>query len=226
MGVERFLHPSPEAIEGVHHRSSRSPLKKGCRTFPSADFARYSISTNTLGPPRRPCVRSACRRLRSADQRLQPLLQVGRRDLVEAVVDLAGIDEVLALAPSEIDAVPPASLSQSRRWSASPVARRSLDPVVHAAPRIGAVADLRHHALETDLVGVREYVFSVDLEAIAELHDSAGDDLLDLGLAADQQLLPDVAAVQLEQVERHQGELVLAAKLTVPPRGTIASAPL
>jgi hypothetical protein len=28
----------------AHQTSSRSPLKNGCRTFPSADFARYSIS--------------------------------------------------------------------------------------------------------------------------------------------------------------------------------------
>jgi hypothetical protein len=31
------------------HKSSRSPLKNGCRTFPSADFARYSISASSSG---------------------------------------------------------------------------------------------------------------------------------------------------------------------------------
>ena len=35
--------------------------------------------------------------LRLPDQRLQPLLQVGDRSLVEPVVDLTGIDELLAL---------------------------------------------------------------------------------------------------------------------------------
>src|SRR4051794_16596661 len=32
-----------------HHRSSLMPLKNGCRTFPSADFARYSISASNDG---------------------------------------------------------------------------------------------------------------------------------------------------------------------------------
>lgn len=48
-------------------------------------------------------------------------MQVGRGCLVEAMVDLAGIDEILALAPAEIDAVPllpssanPAMVSVSR----------------------------------------------------------------------------------------------------------------
>jgi hypothetical protein len=31
------------------HRFSRKPLKKGCRTLPSADMARYSISANNFG---------------------------------------------------------------------------------------------------------------------------------------------------------------------------------
>jgi hypothetical protein len=45
-------------------------------------------------------------RLRLADQGLQAFLQVGRGCLVEAEVDLAGVDEILALAPAEVDAVP------------------------------------------------------------------------------------------------------------------------
>src|SRR6478736_5673463 len=32
-----------------HHKSSRKPLKKGCLTLPSADFARYSISASSSG---------------------------------------------------------------------------------------------------------------------------------------------------------------------------------
>ena len=41
-----------------------------------------------------------------ADQRRQALAQIGGGCLVEAVVDLAGVDQVLALAAAEIDAVP------------------------------------------------------------------------------------------------------------------------
>jgi len=40
-GIQRFLRPLPEAIEGVNQRSSRNPRKNGWRTFPSEDFARY-----------------------------------------------------------------------------------------------------------------------------------------------------------------------------------------
>jgi uncharacterized LabA/DUF88 family protein len=54
--VLRLLNPFPPSIEGVldHHRSSRSPLKNGCRTLPSADFARYSISASSSGSTQMP----------------------------------------------------------------------------------------------------------------------------------------------------------------------------
>jgi hypothetical protein len=45
-------------------------------------------------------------RLCLADERRQTLAQIGSRFGVEAVVDLAGIDEVLALAAGQVDAVP------------------------------------------------------------------------------------------------------------------------
>jgi hypothetical protein len=41
--------PTARSVVGDHHRSSRRPLKKGCRTLPSADFARYSISARCFG---------------------------------------------------------------------------------------------------------------------------------------------------------------------------------
>ena len=73
--------------------------------------------------------------------------------------------------------------------------------------RIGAVAHLRHHALETELAGVREHLAAVDLEAFAELDVGAGDDLLQFGLALEQRQLPDIPAVQIEQVEGDQDDL-------------------
>jgi hypothetical protein len=61
--------------------------------------------------------------LRLADRWRQPLLQIGGGGLVEAVVDLAGVDQVLALAAADMEAVPvvaveaaPAILSLSR-WA-------------------------------------------------------------------------------------------------------------
>ncbi|MCK1718254.1 hypothetical protein IVA81_10925 [Bradyrhizobium sp. 141] len=47
--VERLVRPLPEAVEGVHHRSFRRPLKNWWRTFSSADWARYSICASSLG---------------------------------------------------------------------------------------------------------------------------------------------------------------------------------
>jgi hypothetical protein len=45
-------------------------------------------------------------RLCLADQRRQALLQVCGRDLVEAVVDLAGVDKLVALFPADVEPVP------------------------------------------------------------------------------------------------------------------------
>jgi hypothetical protein len=50
--------------------------------------------------------------LRLADQRFEPLSH--RRGLVETVVHFAGIDQIVALAPADVDAVPLPS------WSAKP----------------------------------------------------------------------------------------------------------
>jgi hypothetical protein len=38
----------------AHHKSSRIPLNTGCRTFPSADFALYSISASNDGSTQMP----------------------------------------------------------------------------------------------------------------------------------------------------------------------------
>jgi hypothetical protein len=36
---------------GIAHKCSPTPLKNGCRTFPSVDFARYLISAGGDGSP-------------------------------------------------------------------------------------------------------------------------------------------------------------------------------
>ena len=54
IAVEPLIGPLPESVEGVHYRSSRRALKNGCRTFPSADFARYSISASSFGSTQMP----------------------------------------------------------------------------------------------------------------------------------------------------------------------------
>jgi hypothetical protein len=51
--------------------------------------------------------------LRFPDQRLEPSLQILRRCGVKAVVDLTGVDQLFALLPGKIKAVP---LRLSLRW--------------------------------------------------------------------------------------------------------------
>jgi hypothetical protein len=53
--------------------------------------------------------------LRLADQRRQPLAQLGGRLPVKAMVNLAGVEQVLALAPADIDAVPFVAVVTHRR---------------------------------------------------------------------------------------------------------------
>ena len=45
---------SPHQGHAPTHKSSRMPLKKGWRTLPSADFARYSISASSDGSTQMP----------------------------------------------------------------------------------------------------------------------------------------------------------------------------
>ena len=85
------------------HGSSRKPRKNGCRTFPSADFARYLIRRA------RNLLRES---LRLPDERREAPFQVGGQDLVEAVIALAGIDKVVALAPADVEPVPPVAVER------------------------------------------------------------------------------------------------------------------
>jgi hypothetical protein len=50
-----------------------------------------------------------------ADQRRQALAKVSGRLLVKAVIDLAGIDQVIALAPADVDAVPVVAVERKAR---------------------------------------------------------------------------------------------------------------
>jgi hypothetical protein len=74
-----------------------------------------------------------------ADQRFQARLQLGGRCFIEAVVDLAGINQVVALQPAEIDAVELVCL-QREAGDRQRLALRAgfLDPVIAAAGRIAA----------------------------------------------------------------------------------------
>lgn len=57
-GPVRMILANPALIVALramlHQRSSRNPLKNGCRTLPSADLARYSTSANSFGSTQMP----------------------------------------------------------------------------------------------------------------------------------------------------------------------------
>src|ERR1700733_1073230 len=44
--------------------------------------------------------------LSPSDEGCKPLLQIGGRDLIEAMVDFAGVDQIVALAPADVETVP------------------------------------------------------------------------------------------------------------------------
>ena len=105
-----------------------------------------------------------------ADQRRQAFAQRGDRGLVEAEVDLTGIDQVLALAAADIDAVPLAAVErESRNGQGLTLGTGLLDPVVASAGSVAAVTDLGDDAFQANRAGVRKHLTAVDLEALAEL---------------------------------------------------------
>jgi hypothetical protein len=134
------------------------PLKNGCRTFPSADFARYSISARSFGStqmPLCPIRRANACVFRTSGSRHLP--KVCGRGLVEAVVDLAGVDEVASLAAADVEPVPFRAVQRDAGdGQGLPLRAGLLDPVVAAARRVDAFADFGYDAFQTDLSGVRE----------------------------------------------------------------------
>src|SRR5207249_3269953 len=93
------------------------------------------------------------------DEGFKPLLRVGSRDLVEAVVDFAGVDQILALAPADVESVPLRTIEcKTGNGQRLPLRAGLLDPVVRAARRIRAVPHFRDDAFETDFTGVRKHL--------------------------------------------------------------------
>jgi hypothetical protein len=152
------------------------------------------------------------------------LPQIGGRRFVEATIHLAGVDQIFALPPADVDAVPLVSIERlagdGQRLSA---ARRSSSPS-YCRGRSHRRRPGPSTPTPSGRVCRRARTSSrpPKLEAFAELDVGVGDDLLQFGLAPDQRLLPDAATVQVGQVERHQNdtlalqlkfdELVLATK--------------
>jgi len=74
---------------------------------------------------------------------------------------------------------------------------------------------------------VREHLLAVDLEGFAELDVGAGDDLLEFGLTLVERQLPQVAAVQVQEVERDKDDTRrLAFEFVLQQPGSAALTPI
>ena len=114
---------------------------------------------------------------------------------------LPRVDEIVALAPADEESVPLAAVEREAGDGQGLALRAGLlHPVVASSGRVDAVAHLRHHAFQADLACVREHFLAIDLEAFAELDVGPGDDLLQFGR------LPEIAPVQIEQIEGDQND--------------------
>jgi hypothetical protein len=101
------------------------------------------------------------------------------------VVYLARIDQLFALAPAEIDAIPFFAVEREPGDSQRLTLGTGLfHPIVDATRDVPATAYLRDDALKASLEGVLVDLATIDLEALAELDIGLGDDFLEQGLTA------------------------------------------
>jgi hypothetical protein len=68
---------------------------------------------------------------------------------------------------------------------------------------------------------VGQHLAAADLEAFAKLDVSAVDQLLEMCLALEQRQLPQIIAIEIEQIERHQDDPVGAAFQLILKHGEI-----
>src|ERR1700675_4106840 len=113
------------------------------------------------------------------------------------MVDLARIDQLFAVAPAEIHAIPFFAVEREPGDSKRLTHGTGLfHPIVDATRDRPAVADLRDDALKTSLAGVLVHLATIDLEALAELDVGLGDDFIEQGLTLEQRQIPEVVAVE------------------------------
>ena len=97
------------------------------RLRPSADFARYSISASY---PNSPVCDLPRVRLVFSDKRLHPQLQIFGGCRIKAKIDLARIDQIVALSPSKTKAV---ELAAIKRITGEGQGFALDDPLFHAS---------------------------------------------------------------------------------------------
>ena len=73
---------------------------------------------------------------------------------VEAVIDLAGVNQIVSVATADVDAVPFFFVErEARDGKHLPLRTGLLDPAIPSATRVRTVAHLRHHALTCAYTG-------------------------------------------------------------------------
>jgi hypothetical protein len=134
------------------------------------------------------------------------------------MVHLAGIDQVFAFAAAEIDTVPIIAVQREagdrQRFA---LGAGLLDPVVASAGGVGAVTHLRDNSLQPDFAGVGVHLAAVDIEALAELDVGAVNDLLEVGLAFDQRQPPEIATIEVKEIECDEHDLLRKTENSVVP---------
>jgi hypothetical protein len=102
------------------------------------------------------------------------------------MVHLPGIDQVPALAPAEIKAIPFGTIEREpgdgQRLALS---AGFLDPIVGPTGRVAAISYLRDDTLKASLASMLVHLATIDLEALTELNIGLGNDLLEQRLALD-----------------------------------------
>src|ERR1700726_4037303 len=100
------------------------------------------------------------------------------------MVHLPGIDQLPALAPAEIKAIPFGTIEREpgdgQRLA---LGAGFLDPIVGPTSWVAAISYLRDDALKARLANMLVHLATIDLEALTELNICLGDDFLEQGLA-------------------------------------------
>jgi hypothetical protein len=160
------------------------PPKNGCRTFPSADLARYSISARNLGSTKCLCEQCAWRKVASSGRAARASPADPRPRLYRSHGPRCRRRRGGRPSAGRRRARPICShRARSQRWSGSPAARRSSSPSRSSAPSDIGCRGPSNDALQPEPAGVREHLAAVDLEAFAEQDVSPTDDLVQSGLA-------------------------------------------
>src|SRR4051812_13474706 len=131
------------------------------------------------------------------------------------MVDLAGIDQVIAPAAADIDAVPVVAVERKARdGQRLALGAGFLDPVPAPPGKVAAVPDLGNDALQPNLAGVGEHSLPSSSKLSLNWTAVFSTSFFRCALRFDERQLPQILAIEIEQVKGdHDQSLGLAAQL-------------